>query len=370
MNPNEIIEFQERLDSYDSHIEEIEKSLAGMKIDYQVHLKANKDIVPGIACKIAYDSKGLIVGAQELIVSDIPNLPIEKIIGLDERLADVAEKMNSIQTTAKAFEKWMSIGPIVQSGIKVNYDEHGRIVSSANLLAEDIPELPMSKIVGLEDALELIRSSAATPTIQPQIIKESKPVRITMDDMPSELFSRLNEIETRFSAYTPARIIENVNKTLRDKVDANPPIRAGKYTKVQVDAKGLVTHGDQLEKSDLPDLGISDITGLTRVLQSKADRSDLNDIQASISQLMDTSKKIGDVLKISSQLSTKADDSELKSLAVQVSRIKRATESLTEMASGEMIMEELRKIRSELSILEGRVSVLESSKSASLDTSI
>ena len=44
---------------------------------------------------------------------------------------------------------------------------------------------------------------------------------------------------------------------------ANSGVSAGTYTKVTVDAKGRVTTGTSLEKSDLPTIVIEDVNGLT-----------------------------------------------------------------------------------------------------------
>ena len=74
--------------------------------------------------------------------------------------------------------------------------------------------------------------------------------------------TKLNELETA---------IGNVKATADKAVVANDAITGGTATKITYDAKGLVTKGEELAVSDIPDLGISKISGLQDALDGKQD---------------------------------------------------------------------------------------------------
>lgn len=358
MNPQDMKEF---VDGMESRVSELEKFFARTKIDHQLYLKANKDIKPGIAVKVAYDEKGLIVGSQELTISDIPTLPMTKIDGLTDRVDEVSSKVAELAREMKNYNMSTQIGKIVNSGTKVNVDENGRVVSVSDLLVEDIPVLPMSKIDGLTDLLEMLKNSIQSPV---SVVTESTPVKqviasITMENLPNELLTRLNEIESRFTEYASSRVVDALNKTLGRKADANPEIKPGQYTKVRVDANGFVTNGDHLTVEDLPTITPEDISGLTKILSSKVDHSDLSDIHMSIATLVDKSKNVGDIMKLQSAMDRKADDLELKNLSREVSRIQDIVNGLADQASGEMVMEQFQKLEGEISSLAARVTALE-----------
>ena len=58
---------------------------------------------------------------------------------------------------------------------------------------------------------------------------------------------------------------------LNGKVTANEAITGATKTKITYDSKGLVTAGTDLEASDIPDIGISQVTGLQTALDAKMD---------------------------------------------------------------------------------------------------
>lgn len=74
--------------------------------------------------------------------------------------------------------------------------------------------------------------------------------------------TKLGELETA---------IGNVKATADKAVVANDAITGGTATKITYDAKGLVTKGEKLAVSDIPDLGISKISGLQDALDGKQD---------------------------------------------------------------------------------------------------
>lgn len=361
MNPKDFIELKTQVENIESVVIEVEKKIAALKIDHQLYLRANKPIKPAVACKVAFDANGLIVGFQDLTLSDIPELPISKVTGLEDRVKALSEKLADVLSVMKDLQRESGIGPVVQTGIKTNVDKNGHVVSMGDLIPEDIPQLPISKIEGLEEIIESLKTSAKSPV---SLTVEKSPTdvnrhKITMNDIPSELISRVNEIEAKFADFAPMHVVNTLSKSVSNKMDANTPIRPGTFTKVSVDSKGTVRNGGQLSLSDLPELTTDDIRDLPRLLRAKADRADLNSVLETVSTLASTDKKISEVLKLGTAISTKAEDSEVKDIARKVTRLQDAVTSLSEQASGEMVMEELKKIMGEVSALSGRVNTLE-----------
>lgn len=97
---------------------------------------------------------------------------------------------------------------------KVTVNQYGVVTASAALTADDLPALPESKVTGL------------------------------VADLAS-------------------------------KVDENTPITAGTYPKITYDAKGLVTAGAALVKTDIPNIDEAQVTGLTADLNDRALQTDL-----------------------------------------------------------------------------------------------
>ncbi len=60
----------------------------------------NTPITPGTKTKITYDAKGFVTGGTNLIVGDIPDLPISKITGLNDIINMVLVDMQSVSISA------------------------------------------------------------------------------------------------------------------------------------------------------------------------------------------------------------------------------------------------------------------------------
>lgn len=95
-------------------------------------VKQNATITPGTKTKITYDSQGLVTAGDNISASDITDLP-------DYLAANVVLKNTAITSATKC---------------KITYDVKGLVTSGADLLDSDIPTLAISKISGLQSALD------------------------------------------------------------------------------------------------------------------------------------------------------------------------------------------------------------------------
>lgn len=382
MNTELILELRDKIENLSITVETMEKNINSLKINDQRRIDANNPIPPGIACKVAFDKNGLIVSGIGLELSDIPQLGIDKINNLKQYLDNKAsikdlEKFkvditNMINPTISKFNE------IAGTGIKINYNSDGRIISSSELLVSDIPALPITKIEGLVDVINDIKSKYIS---EDNIVEEIPNIKVNsgtytkvnvdkygrvtsgdkigINDIPIEIINKLNSIESRMVNFASQNSIDIINKDLVNKITSNKSITPGTYTKVKVDSKGLITSGEKLNIRDLPELSISDINGLDKIIRSKADESALINLTDTVSSMVNSISKVGEIDGIKNELSNKASEIDLKNIKSKINTFQNTLDNLVNKIPGDMIMDQLSQIMNEMSVLSGRISVIE-----------
>ena len=355
-------------------IRQLRKDVNALRINEQRYLKSNTLIPPGIACKVSYDGYGLIVNGTKLESSDIPELPIDHIISLRKILDDKIGSNEFKKLQIEASNNVIKKGNIVGSGIKVNYDHNGLVISTSDLLVDDIPELPIQKIDGLLEKLSLLEShhktemvddnNTITPGIFCKISYDNKGRVISgsnldINDIPIELINRINSFESMLPMLATGDVVRAIGENVLKKLDSNNPITSGTYTKVTVDSKGLVTKGDKLTVNDLPELTIMDIKNLYTELHNKVNLDTFIALNDTVSTMVNSLKSIGDVNEIKNTVSTKANESDMRLTISQVKELRDKFNILNDKIPNDTIMEQLQQIQLELSTLSGRISVIE-----------
>ena len=380
MNTENIIELQNQVEELSSTLSSIQKAVNALKINDQHRLDSNSPIPPGIACKVAYDKNGLVVKGTKLDSTDIPELSIDKITNLKQSLDSKAssrelEKFKS-EVTDMINPVTKHIGDIVGTGVKINYNADGRIVSTADLLPSDIPTLTIDKIEGLSDIIESlnipkensindfdnnikIHAGTYSKVTVDQYGKVVSGSKLDINDIPNDLIIKINNIESKIPLLALSSSINNINKELINKVTLNEPIKSGTYTKVKVDSKGLVIEGDKLTIKDLPELNISDIEGLDKIIKNTVDRSEFMNLNDTVSSLANSLNNIGEITGIKNELKMKASDEDVKRINSKVITIQNTVDSLVNIMPSDMINAQLNQIMDELSVLNGRISVIE-----------
>lgn len=354
---------------------DIKRVINGLKINEQRFIKANNSIPPGIATKVSYDSNGLITNGTKLESSDIPEITIDHINGLRRLLNEKISNSEFERLRIESSNNGLKKGNIVGSGIKVNFDEHGLIVSISDLLESDIPSIPISKVTGLDDVLKLLESHHKDDTSQIDDIsvipgtyckitydKHGRVVSgsdLTVNDIPIDIITRINWIETMLPNLVTADVVSTWIDEIKKKVDSNHPITPGTYTKVTVDHNGLVTKGENISIRDLPNITIEDIIDLDRTLKQKANTVDLIDLNNTVSSMLSSLSKIGDVTALRNELKKKASIEEVQSVDKEVKSIRTLVNTLSEKIPNDTILDQLNQIQFELSNLSGRISILE-----------
>lgn len=113
-----------------------------------------------------------------------------------------------------------------------------------------------------EEATVVAYVTSAVNALKNGDVKQAKDALTALTGRVDGHDTKLGELETA---------IGNVKATADKAVVANDAITGGTATKITYDAKGLVTKGEKLAVSDIPDLGISKISGLQDALDSKQD---------------------------------------------------------------------------------------------------
>ena len=130
--------------------------------------KSGVNLTAGTSTKITYNSNGLITASGSLGLSDIPDLPWNKIttgkptsltgFGITETdpilVAVTENKLNKPNTL-------LTPG----TGIKISYNENGLVTSSATLTANDVPTIPWSKVNNTPTLLTNYGISVADPLL-------------------------------------------------------------------------------------------------------------------------------------------------------------------------------------------------------------
>lgn len=280
MNLDLLQQLQQRVMKLEEGYIVLSRSISALDIDRQLFVKARDRIEPGIGSKLAYNSYGMIIGNSKLDQTDIPELPMSKIVGLETEFGTKANQ-SDISKLRKEVTEYFENTDTVDTGCKVNIDQHGRVVSVSPLLVEDIPIIPMDKVEGLSEVINQLQSIPVPDTqVEDHIVNPGTGCKVTYDstgrvvsstnlsveDIPTEVLNRLALIEARLVDTVPIKPFNEIKSSINSKVDGNQPIQSGIYTKVVVDSKGLITNGDTLTTNDLPAIPIQSVSNLQELL--------------------------------------------------------------------------------------------------------
>lgn len=375
MDPKTIVDIQKEIERISQSLKEISQTVNGLNINQQGFLKNNNLIPPGIAAKIAYDSKGLVVKGMGLEIADLPDIPIDKVTGLRRMLTRMEDPVLNPKTgiipTITHFSK---IDP--GTALKVNWNDQGEITGFAPVLSTDIPDLPIDKIVGLADKLRLLEKKENDSDITTREAFNGKAGtgckvswdnmgrvlrgdRLSMNDMPRELTEEITSLTTKVALSASQETVTSWIIETRKKVDAlTAEVVPGTYSKLTITADGLVLSGERLTIQDLPEITIRDISGLESTLRNTVLRSEFTNLQNNIESLLTYDPKV-DIQRLSNQIKGKVEETSLATTNAEVAAIKRHIEQLEERIPGEMVQAQLKQLMEAISTLQGQVSGIE-----------
>lgn len=374
MDTNNFKDILNRLTSLEGNYKNLSEKVSRIGIDKQYYLRSNTPITAGTSCRITYDSNGLVLRGDPIRLVDIPNLPIEHITNLQSVLDSKATKKYIDRLRDTILNSIPCKGNATHTGVKINYDDNGYVVSSSNLLPIDIPKLTIDHIEGLSEIITQLTTSPTSPlsTIDQFTHSKVSPgtyMKVTIDqyghviqggsltenDIPQSFNNKINNIESRLITLASQSSVNAINSTLVKKLDSNTPINSGVFTKVTVDRNGLVTFGDRLSINDLPSIDITNITNLSKELNNRVLREDFTLLSEQVSSISNLVARLSNPIDINN-LATKE---ELLSLESRHNELYSKVNQITSSIPLEVLSDQLNSITSQLQSIEDRLSAIE-----------
>ena len=181
MNSEQYVELDRRIKELNEKFDGITTLFNKTRVGLNQQKKREDSIPPGVACKVGYDSSGRITRTFDLDASDLPMIPMEKIIDLSEQMEAIENRIKNMQTSASQKDDIRST--VAGTACKVNYDQNGHVLGGAGLNVDDIPELPLTKITGLSEVLATMKVPSVYPeeAEKKQIITPNTACKVTYD---------------------------------------------------------------------------------------------------------------------------------------------------------------------------------------------
>ena len=358
-------DIENRINAIEGKLDDILKFIAAFKIDRQLMIQRNEKIKSGVACKVAYNSDGLIVGVQPLSSADIPEIPMTKITGLEDTVGAFATTAQ-LDLVNKRIDSLITHTKVSKTGTKVNVDSKGFVTDVSDLLEDDIPFLSIEKIKGLRETLDELKMAISTKPESPDgITKAGIGCKVEYDnmgrviashqlqeeDIPHTIFTRLNELESALSSKASAEDVTNLTEELTkkaDKITTTP----GVYHKVQVNSNGQVVSGEEISLNDLPDIPIEKVSTLKETLVDTVPHDEFVDAMNNLSSLESKMRSIATPEPVRN---TKDDISPLSA------KLDEIQSKVDRLASANPVKDELEQIRSDIAELGARISIIENS---------
>lgn len=254
---NEIASIKKSIEDINARFEIIEKQLTKLELNQNDFIKKTKEIKKGISTKVAFDSNGLITNSLSLVPEDIPEISITKIKNLTETIESLNSLINQIKTEVSTLQKSIQI-------LENSKDPKEKIPT-----VESIPNLPISKISGLREKLELVE--------KPIIYNEPKTEKqkILESDIPAIFKNRINNLEEIIQDKATINSLDQLRKKITDSESEIFNL------KKEIESIKL-NNKTQLKSNDLPEIPISKVINLKVELSKKADHSEVNSFHSLI----------------------------------------------------------------------------------------
>ena len=358
-NVNRIMELSARMNSIEESISNIEKEISRFKIDKQLVVKAEQPIHPGVGCKFQYSAAGLITSVMPLEESDIPQLGVNKIANLGALLSALPTS-KEVESLKESIAKVREKGKPVLTGCKVNVDSNGVVTDVMELSSSDIPDIPITKVIGLESTLnQLTASLNAVNSVDFKVDDRSgdtmntpsTPVvnrKITMADIPQELISMIHRIETEIPSSNVDNSIEYLSQMLYSKVNANPPIESGVYAKVAVDSNGLVCGGYTLSMEDMPSELKTTISTILDTISDMVHRDQFVDVLTKVNNMPNSAP-----VDYSGDIS--ALKKEIAEVKQSVNEVKYKLDKVISTLPSDQLTTTVQQLMEKISVLESRM---------------
>lgn len=283
---------EKAIEELTAKVNSIEQKMTGVMIDVQSCIPKKLELQPGTGVKLSYDKDGLVRGSSSLEPSDIPTLPMTKIEGLEESWHNIPTSSELKQVQEELRQKTAK-GSVTDTATKVNIDANGHVVSTGDLTQEDIPDIPIAKILNLSTVLSDINGKIAvlrnTVKELADAVKQLQstpriPVATFSENGESQLQSQINEL-------SQAIFLINQRLNRRDSHYTSPiRVSPGRYSSFTVDRSGSIVAADEMTDVDVETIHAeineikSTLSQLTQQLQAKANTTDVVTLQNTLNQ--------------------------------------------------------------------------------------
>lgn len=256
----EVALIKESIEELRKQIKQIEEDVAKIKVDSANTIKSAGAVKPGTAIKVSFNKYGLIETTHELKISDLPDIPPSKILTLNTFNEKVMNRFKTIDKQIAMLETTVKSIPKQQAQQKVS------------IKLDDIPELPITKIKDLKETLELISIS------KPEVSEQPK-TKLLESDIPEVIKNRIKVLEELIASKAEKTEVSEINVLIKSLSQQNNDI-----------VQEIINISDAMESSkkglkpeDIPELPISKIKNLGKILNAVPSRADI----ISINQLID-----------------------------------------------------------------------------------
>lgn len=194
------------------------------------------------------------------------------VSSLENKVNQLTKEINKLMIDKQQF---VPLGKTITPGVspKVVYDSNGMILQGMELDVSDIPQLPITQIIGLKSQLDSIADIAdvkkITNDLKKLIVSRSgesvssatkvnydangfvvSGSQLTSDDIPTLPISKIDGLSDIISIINS--LSESSNNSRISSNTTDNITKSGTFTKVSVDSSGRVTNGDRLTINDLP----------------------------------------------------------------------------------------------------------------------
>lgn len=283
---------EKAIEELTAKVNSIEQKMTGVMIDVQSCIPKKLELQPGTGVKLSYDKDGLVRGSSSLEPSDIPTLPMTKIEGLEECWHNIPTSSEMKQVQAELQQKTAK-GSVTDTATKVNIDANGHVVGTGDLTQEDIPNIPIAKIINLSTVLSDINGKIAVLRNSVKELSDTVKQLQSTPRIPVVTFSENGEsqLQSQINELSQAVFLINQRLNRRDSHYTSPiRVSPGRYSSFTVDRSGSIVAADEMTDVDVETIHAeineikSTLSQLTQRLQAKADAVDVTKLQNTLNQ--------------------------------------------------------------------------------------
>lgn len=289
-NAEEILALKTTMDLLKKDISSIKKDIAKLKIDSENSVRSSQ-IKSGTGTKISYNKFGLVESSSSLEAKDIPEIPISKVMNLEEIIENLNDSIKKTEKAIAVIDAKKAVAP--------------KSSKKSPITIQEIPDLPISKIKKLSEKLELLEKPKPEP-------KKEK-IKILEEDIPQIIKNRIQNLEETVHTKADKDSVSKVKSSI-ETIKISTDEISNEISKLK-----SIKPETKISSEAMPSITVEKVNGLDKILNRKADSADI----ISIHQLLDlTNKNTSSAVKmIQAQMENKVSQEQFSYLKNTMDRI-------------------------------------------------